>query len=66
MTVKIIDTQPHKSVVKETVCGNCGVTLQYVPNDVKKYVHHDYGGGSDMVYYIDCPACSKQVNVKGY
>ena len=63
MTVKIIKTEPDRKVIKEVVCNNCGVTLQYVPNDVKNYVHNDYGGGSDTIYYIDCPACNKKVDI---
>jgi uncharacterized protein with PIN domain len=66
MTVKVIKTEPDAQVIKYTVCRNCGVTLQYVPRDVQEYVHHDYGGGSDTVYYIKCPECNKQVNVRGY
>lgn len=66
MTVKIIKTEPDSTVVKEAVCRNCGVTLQYVPKDVKNHVHHDYAGGSDTVYYIECPACNHQVHVRGF
>lgn len=64
MAIRIIDTQPHKSVVKEIVCRNCGVTLEYTPNDVKDYISHDYGGGSDTYYYIPCPSCNHKVSIK--
>jgi 5-methylcytosine-specific restriction endonuclease McrA len=64
MAIRIIDDKPHKSVVKEQVCTNCGVTLEYVPADVKEFVHHDYGGGSDVVRYIVCPKCQHQQRVK--
>ena len=61
--VKIVKLDPHHSVVKEVVCRGCGATLEYVPNEIKTYVHHDYGGGSDLVKYIGCPNCGKEINV---
>jgi hypothetical protein len=66
MTVKIIKTEPDPKVVKQVVCRNCGVTLEYVPRDVKSQVTHDYGGGSDTDYFIECLACAKKVYVKPY
>ena len=62
--VKVISTVPHKSVVKEAICPNCGATLEYTPNDVTSKVHRDYGGGSDTYHYIDCPARSKTMEVR--
>lgn len=64
MTVKVIKTEPAKIVVKEKVCRNCGVTLEYVPNDVKSYHGTDYGGGPDGYEWIDCPNCNKKVILK--
>jgi Zn ribbon nucleic-acid-binding protein len=61
--IRIIDETPHPTVVKQVVCRNCGCTLEYTPNDVKNYVHHDYGGGSDTVYHINCLKCNHQINV---
>lgn len=61
--MRIIDVNPHKSVIKEKVCYNCGVTLEYVPADVKEMVEHDYGGGKDLVKYIVCPACNKHLTI---
>jgi len=66
MTVKVIKTEPDKTVVKETICRNCGVTLQYVPNDIKEREERDYTGSSDTVYYIECPACAGLVTVQIY
>ena len=64
--VTVISTTPHPSVVKETICRNCGATLQYVPADINNKVVSDYTGDRDTVYYIVCPPCGKQVTVKGY
>lgn len=50
--VTVVDTKPHKSVVKEVVCRNCGATLEYTPNDVQSELHHDYGGGCDTYNFI--------------
>lgn len=66
MVVKVIDETPDPEVIKRVSCGNCGVRLEFVPRDIQSYVHHDYGGGSDTIYYIDCPKCLKQVKVKGW
>ncbi|GEM_PF-2423949 len=35
MAVRAIKVEPDPSVVKRIVCPNCGVTLEYRPNDVK-------------------------------
>lgn len=64
--VTVVNKQPHASVVKEIICKNCGVTLQYVPRDIKERIERDYGGGSERVRYIECPECNDQVTVKGY
>ena len=61
--VKVISTDPHRSVVKEIVCKNCGSTLQYVPKDVESERHYDYLGDSDEYRFITCPSCSHKVGV---
>ena len=48
---------------KKVTCQECSAIVEYVPVEVKSYVHKDYGGGSDIVYHITCPNCSGQVNV---
>lgn len=58
--VTVVSTVPHASVVKEVVCGNCGSTLQYVPNDVKTKTISDYLGDKDTIRYIECPVCNHQ------
>lgn len=62
--VTVVSTVPHRDVVKETVCRHCGVTLQYVPTDVKNDYTTDYTGGRDYYKFIGCPACGKEVKVK--
>jgi RNase P subunit RPR2 len=64
--VTVVSTQPHPSVVKETVCRNCGATLQYVPKDIKEGFHSDYAGGRDLYNYIQCPPCGHEVRVRRY
>lgn len=59
--IKIINIEPHQSVVKEVVCWSCGCTLQYTPNDVKSFVERDYGNGSETVRYIECPNCNADI-----
>lgn len=62
--VTVVSTQPHHSVVKETICKNCGSTLQYVPRDVKEKYISDYTGDRDFVRYIECPTCSHHLGVR--
>jgi RNase P subunit RPR2 len=56
-----------KSAVKRATCYSCAMIIEYTISEVNSFIHHDYGGGSDTVYYITCPNCGKQMqNVKGY
>jgi ribosomal protein S27E len=64
--VRVVKQEPHPSVVKEVICRNCGATLEYVPMDIKERVEVDYGGGRDLIKYIECPACSYHQSVKGF
>jgi DNA-directed RNA polymerase subunit RPC12/RpoP len=64
--VTVVSRTPHQSVVKETICRNCGCTLQYVPRDIKERTVSDYTGDRDVIKYIECPECNHQVTVKGY
>lgn len=64
--VIIKDRKPHESVIKEIICKNCGVTLEYVPIDVKEEHGRDYSGGSDGCKYINCPNCMKRVIIKSW
>ncbi len=62
--VQIIRIEPDKSVTKERVCRSCGVTLSYVPNDIKEDYDCDYTGDKDYYKYIICPNCNKRVIVQ--
>lgn len=64
--VTVVSTQPHRSVVREAICKDCGSTLEYVPKDVKNRTVRDYTGERELIHYIDCPNCNHQVAVKGY
>jgi hypothetical protein len=64
--VKVISTTPHPSVVKEVVCRNCGVTLEYIPKDIQEHRYKDYDGCSETEYFITCPPCGHMVHVKRY
>lgn len=54
-----------KDCEKTVIHHDCGAKIGYYQNEVKSFVSHDYGGGSDTNYYIDCPNCGKKVYVKG-
>jgi len=61
MTVRIVRKKPDVSVIKRVVCQNCGVTLEYLPKDVKERHGRDYCGGPDGDKHIMCPACDAKV-----
>lgn len=60
--VKIVE--PPKSM--KTICHRCRATLEYDMTEVKNKTEEDYTGGKGTVYFIVCPACNKNTNVKGY
>lgn len=64
MAIKVIDEGPDPSVVKRTVCRNCGAKLEYVPMDVQHRTYKDYDGCSDEYHWIECPKCKEEVMVK--
>jgi hypothetical protein len=64
--VRIVKVDPHPTVVKEVVCKGCGATLEYVPNEVQTRTWMDYGGDNNIVDYITCPNCNKEVKVKEF
>lgn len=63
MAVTIIDERPSPKVAKQTTCGNCGVTLEYTPNDVRKDWRTDYTGCKDCYRVVNCPKCRSAITV---
>lgn len=55
-----IDKQQEKQITHK----ECGAVIGYFPNEIQSYTHYDYGGGSDLIYYIICPNCGQKVFVK--
>lgn len=49
-----------ETVVKRVTCRSCASILEYTKSEVKKFTSYDYGGGSDINYYIDCPSCEQK------
>ena len=64
--VRVVSTQPHPSVVKETICKNCGAVLEYVPADIQSRRETDYTGGTDLIHFITCPPCGHKITVRQY
>ena len=58
--VKVKQAEPHKSVIKEVICQNCGATLEYTPNDVQSDKWKDISGGSAGKEWVNCPNCGKE------
>ena len=63
MAIRIVNEVPDASVVKQCLCRNCGVKLEYTPADVRKESMYDYTGSSDTYRRIDCPKCQHVINV---
>lgn len=59
----IIDPKPHKSVVIEALCQNCGIKFGFTPSEAKSAYYKDIDGGGDSYWEINCPGCGnlKQV-----
>lgn len=64
--VKVIKKKPDPSVVKRTVCDNCGSTLEYLPIDVKERHGRDYSGEPDGDKHIFCPECDHKVILESW
>lgn len=61
MAVKILNSEPDKSITKRVICYKCGCLLEYTPNDVRKEMNTDYTGCTDIERVIDCPSCSAMI-----
>ena len=64
--VTVVKKEPAASVLKEIVCGNCGATLSYTPNEIQSYHGTDIGGGPDGQEWIDCPNCTKKAIIRSW
>ena len=64
--VRVVSSIPDHSVVKQVVCRHCGITLEYVPNDVKEDHGKDYSGGAYQQEWVDCPQCSKKAIIRSW
>ncbi|OGL99147.1 hypothetical protein A2304_03275 [Candidatus Uhrbacteria bacterium RIFOXYB2_FULL_57_15] len=69
--MRLLEKGPDPKGCRELRCkgngvGNtagCGALLLVSPRDVKSFVSHDYGGGSDTNYYFVCPVCHAETYV---
>ena len=61
MAIRIVDPNPDKSVVKQVICRNCGVKLEYTPADLKQLTGRDISGCSEVTKYFICPNCAHEV-----
>ncbi len=52
---------------REVIHKDCGAHISFFQNEIKDGgVHQDYGGGSEKLYYINCPNCHEKVYVDMY
>ncbi len=52
-----------KDCEKKVTHKKCGAVIGYFQTEVQSFIHYDYGGGSDTVYYITCPKCGDTIPV---
>jgi DNA-directed RNA polymerase subunit RPC12/RpoP len=63
--MKVINSEPDKSVVKTIICMHCGVTIEYVPNDIKVlWRATEIDGGIEVGMGFECPNCNKRIVTK--
>jgi hypothetical protein len=55
-----------KSCEKQVTHKKCGAVIGYFQNEVQNKKVTDYGGGNDTYYYIICPNCGENIEVKGH
>jgi len=65
VTVRVIEPKPDPSVVKRIVCSHCGVTLEYVPNDIKERKYTCMGDPSGHTY-VECAQCGKDAVIRSW
>ena len=53
-----------KDVEREITHRECGAVIGYYGVEIKDMIVYDYGGGSEVMYYIECPNCGKKVEIK--
>ncbi len=66
MVVRIIEEKPDPSVVRQVVCQECGVKLEFTKGDVTTRKYRDISQVECSYCWITCPKCHKEVNVTNY
>jgi hypothetical protein len=64
---RVIKKGAAPQVAKQVVCGGCGATIEYVPNDVKLlWSGTDIGGGPDGAKGFQCPnrGCNEEIHTE--
>jgi hypothetical protein len=61
--IRVIKKGPDPRVAKKVVCRDCGATLEYVPKDVRNRQYLCMGE-MDTLYFIKCPECKSDVEVR--
>lgn len=62
MAVRVIKQEPDPTVVRRSVCrSGCGVTVEYLPNDIEKTSFFDVTDG--FIFFVVCPNCKKKIPI---
>lgn len=55
-----------ETAVKRVTCRNCASILEYTPSEIQSFTSYDYGGGSELNYYIHCPNCGGKAYTRSW
>lgn len=62
MPIKVIGFDPAAS--RKVTCHACGAILEFYTVDIQTKRSYDYDGAFDLVKFIKCPNCDKEVFLK--
>jgi RNase P subunit RPR2 len=64
MAIRIVETKPDPSVIKQVICKNCGVKLEYLPIDAQHKTYTSFGD-TESYSCITCLNCAEEITIKG-
>lgn len=53
-------------LLKRCTCVRCTSIIEYTLNEVQKRTYTDYSNTTDIINYINCPACNYEIAVLIY
>ena len=60
----VIGKEPN--LIRRTTCRECASIIEYVKSETTTRWVSDYGGGSEQIRELKCPACPNVIQVSFY